>query len=71
MDASFVNGFSSEDGVSGEIRARGMGVSSGSVLLVDGFESLATNSIIPIVGVERIEISKDRMQWYGETSPLA
>ena len=58
MDASFVNGFSSEDGVSGEIRARGMGVSSGSVLLVDGFESLATNSIIPIVGVERIEILK-------------
>ena len=70
MDASFVNGFSSEDGVSGEIRARGMGVSSGSVLLVDGFESLATNSIIPIVGVERIEILKGpNAVLYGETSP--
>ena len=70
MDASFMNGFSSEDGVSGEIRARGMGVSSGSVLLVDGFESLATNSIIPIVGVERIEILKGpNAVLYGETSP--
>jgi outer membrane receptor protein involved in Fe transport len=70
MDASFMNGFSSEDGVSGEIRARGMGVSSGSVLLVDGFESLATNSIIPIVGVERIEILKGpNAVLYGATSP--
>ena len=67
LDPSLTNGFSREGGV-GQILARGM--SGISLLYVDGFTTLGTNSIIPIAGVERIEILKGpNAVLYGETSP--
>ncbi|MDA1382650.1 MAG: TonB-dependent receptor plug domain-containing protein [Bacteroidetes bacterium] len=67
LDPSYLNGFSSEDGV-GQIVGRGL--AGTSLLFVDGFTTLGSNSIIPIVGVERIEILKGpNAVLYGETSP--
>ena len=60
---------SSEDS-GGEIRARAWGCHPVQFCWSTASESLATNSIIPIVGVERIEILKGpNAVLYGETSP--
>ncbi len=67
LDPSMMNGFSKEDGI-GQIVARGMG--GISLLFVDGFTALGSNAIIPIAGVERLEILKGpNAVLYGETSP--
>jgi iron complex outermembrane receptor protein len=67
LEPSYLNGFSSADGV-GRIVGRGM--SGASLLFVDGFDTLSSNSIIPVAGVERIEILKGpNAVLYGATSP--
>lgn len=67
LEPSYLNGFSSEDGV-GQIVGRGL--AGASLLFVDGFTTLGSNSIIPISGVERIEILKGpNAVLYGATSP--